>query len=494
MVNIDEEFFYRCVNQHIDKGEFKDALALLNGCTATSVEVLQLRIKLFEQMQRPDLLLKMKCYENALKFLEPELQKVPYSLEASTYLFRTLARQRNLTKKDRDHENEQSEKLILYGTIFPRLSCTFSTVEYNAYLKHFPNSLVFTNGVDFTVGGNYPGFEKVLSDYEKVFPQYGGRTFKTNVDTDFRGKLFYTIFLSNIYHVIDYVEACETPFVFTLYLGGEWCVGNSNSDKMLQRVVKSPFFRKVIVVDSKTYSYIIDHNFVSEGDVIYIPGWLVPTEELQSKSKPKLRFSKEKETFDLCFVAMKSMPLGRNKGYDVFIEVAHKLSQLDPRFRFHVAGGFGPQEIDVTRIRDKIQFYGVQGPDFFPDFYRKMDVMLSPNLPGVLAKGHIEGAPNVTNIEAGLCGTLVMMTDQLNLNTHFKDKEEVIIIPHDPIAITEKILYYFHHLDELYEIAARGQTAFARVCSYESVIRPRIKVLEEVMSEVKEKTLPISAH
>src|SRR4030066_370297 len=70
-------------------------------------------------------------------------------------------------------------------------------------------------------------------------------------------KLFYCVFINNIYDNLNWLEKFKIPFIFTLYPGGGFQINNEIIDKKLKIVFNSPMFKKVIVTQIFTLDYLI---------------------------------------------------------------------------------------------------------------------------------------------------------------------------------------------------------------------------------------------
>jgi hypothetical protein len=86
-----------------------------------------------------------------------------------------------------------------------------------------------------------------------------------------------------------------------------------------------------------------------------------------------------------------------------------------------------------------------------------------------------------------------MATDPLDQNIAFKDREEMVIIPHDADAIAELILHYRKNYDELRELCTQGQRAFHKVFDIEAQMHPRLKLLAKHMEQPAIVTSPGAA-
>ncbi|MEP7092893.1 MAG: glycosyltransferase, partial [Flavobacterium sp.] len=216
--------------------------------------------------------------------------------------------------------------------------------------------------------------------------------------------------MSNIYRNLVWLEKYKIPFVFTLYPGGGFQVEDLISDQILQKVLASPQFRKVIVTQLYTKEYLIKNNFCEANKIEYVFGCVVPQLSLNANLSFKKKYP-DKETFDIVFCAAKYMSKGLDKGYDVFIALAHSLIKKYDFVRFHVVGGFDKEEIDVTLLDGKITFYGYQKFDDLNTIYQQMDVIVSPNKPFLYGKGAFDGFPLGTVIEAVLNNVVAIVTD-----------------------------------------------------------------------------------
>ena len=226
----------------------------------------------------------------------------------------------------------------------------------------------------------------------------------------------------------------------------------------------------------------IKKKFCKENQIEYIFGWL-----LKQRVKPKPRkehFGINKDRLDICFVAFKYTPKGTDKGYDVFIETAKKLYTKKDNIYFHVVGNFDENAIDVSEISSRITFYGTKDPVWFDEFYKDMDIILSPNQPNQLFKGAFDGFPTTACIDAGLRRTALFCTDPLGMNDgFFVDRQDIVIIPHNPEQITEVIMHYYDNPEELKAISENGRVKILKLYSYESQIKPRIELLKKEIAE-----------
>lgn len=103
------------------------------------------------------------------------------------------------------------------------------------------------------------------------------------------------------------------------------------------------------------------------------------------------------------------------------------------------------------------------------------------NIPFALSKRAFDGFPMGSCVEAGLRKVAVFCTDELKLNNHFIDNEEIVIIPHDADRIVRIIEAFYKKPDKLRSVAKKGAAKTKEVFSYKSQMIPRIKLIEGEM-------------
>jgi len=366
----------------------------------------------------------------------------------------------------------RSKRLIILDDYFPNLLSGFRIAEYNYYLKEFPQTRIYSLSQEF---------DQHFQEYQDIYPGYKNNIEKYDPDAKLKGSLFYTVFINNIFNYLPVIEKEEIPFVFTLYPAGGFWLNEPESDNKIQSVCKSRYFKKVIVTQKISRDYLIEHQFCEPDQIEFIYGGVFPSEYYKQANKKKRKYKSDKETFDICFVAHKYMEGGKDKGYDTFTAVAKQLVKIVPDIRFHVVGNFDRDEIDVTEIGEKITFYGMQHLSFFAEFYARMDIILSPNIPFVLYPGNFDGFPTGCCIEAGLSGVAVFCTDELELNVAFSDRQDIVLIPGAEDGITDLVREYYLDPDSLYKLSEHGKRTFNEVFSLEHQMQKRVKIFNQFL-------------
>jgi glycosyltransferase involved in cell wall biosynthesis len=373
----------------------------------------------------------------------------------------------------------RKKQLVILDDIYPQHISAFRVAEFTHYLETFDNAAAYSTATAFPAVKECRTLGCVVKDFEANHRHLKKRILKYDASRFLKAELAYFIFLGNAYTFLDTIEKYQIPFVFTLYPGGSFALNQDWSDKMLKRVFMSPFFKKVIVTQKITYDYLTANDFCKKEDVEFIYGGVFPSHKFGAELTRKKHFKHDKETLDICFVALKYMEKGIDKGYDVFVEVAKRLCARHDNIYFHVVGPYSGDDIDVSGIQDRIRFRGLLKSEEFTDFYSGMDIILSANVPFILLPGTFDGFPTGACIEAGLNGVVPFITDPLNQNIKFKDGEDVVIIPHDAAQISTMLEKYYHDAESLYAISGKTRKIFWEVFSMDAQMKPRVDLLKK---------------
>lgn len=369
--------------------------------------------------------------------------------------------------------------LFIYDDIFPHPVSGFRYEEFTVLLSAFRNSKIIMTATAYPVVKTpIKDHKQHVNDFLKLNNRLRNKLKYKKGFININSKLFYCVFINNIFANLEWIEKYKIPFIFTLYPGGGFQVGESVSDMKLRKVFASPMFRKVIVTQHYTKDYLLNNDFCKPEQIEYIFGGVVPQNSLQKDVTDKKSYLINKITFDICFCAAKYTPRGEDKGFDVFIDFAHKIADKYDFIRFHVIGGFSDIDIDVSQIKDKIQFYGYQKFERLSTIYKEMDVLVSPNKPFALGKGAFDGFPLGTVVEAALNGVVTLISDELRQNSIFIPNEELIIVEHESGFIEKEILDLIHRPEKLYLISVKGREKFMKVYSNEIQMEPRTKLLQ----------------
>ncbi len=161
--------------------------------------------------------------------------------------------------------------------------------------------------------------------YCEKYPRHKERILYLNKKARYQLDLAILIFINTVYGHISFLEKNKIPFLFILYPGGGFHINSRISDKKLKRVCGSKYFKKVLVTNVFTKRYLLRKKICLEEEIVQLKYQRADMDK--SKIKIKKKYLKDKSSFDLAFVAFKYMDKGLDKGYDLFIDVATRLSK-----------------------------------------------------------------------------------------------------------------------------------------------------------------------
>lgn len=371
--------------------------------------------------------------------------------------------------------------LVILDDVFPLSWSGFRVAEFNAYLDAFTDADVHSTGDRIGALGNTGDFDQIVAAYEAEHPNYRGRIrrFHELRRLD-QYHAAYSLFAATTRRYVPTLERSRVPFVFTLYPGGGFALDDVRSDATLRRIFDSKVFRKVIATQTITRDYLMARGLCDESRIEFVYGGVFRSAELTGAPVLHRRYAIHKETLDICFVAHKYVPQGKDKGYDRFIATAQLLAARFEDVRFHVVGPFGPTDVPVDGLIGRLIFHGSQPTSFFPRFYAEMDLIVSPNLPFILRKGAFDGFPTGSCMEAGMCGVAPFCTDALGLNVALQDGQDIVIIPPEPDQIADVISEFRASPERLARVGDSAATTFRYLFGVEHQMPPRLRVLSQI--------------
>lgn len=375
--------------------------------------------------------------------------------------------------------------LVVIDSTFPQKEpFAFRNAEINEYINRVENVDSYTMypmhgderaGYAHAYGVDHATYLENKAGYLTYYPQNERKLHHLSPNKRYKFKLAYSFFLGETFSLLPFYDKNQIPFVFVLYPGGLLGLDSDASDYMLERLFTSKYFRGVIVTQKLTEEYLLKKKLCSAKDITYIYGGFVQFQK--DEVKPKKYYKKDKKTFDICFVAAKYSEKGVDKGYDLFIESAKRLAKETDDIMFHVVGGFDKNEIDVSELKGRIKFYGYQRPDFLLNFYAKMDIILSPNRPFKLYGGNFDGFP--LGNDAMYCGVALFASDELKMNRHYEEDEEVVIVPLNAKKIADSILSHYNDVERFYALAQKGQDKTQLLYDMDYQINSRLDVFKK---------------
>lgn len=240
----------------------------------------------------------------------------------------------------------------------------------------------------------------------------------------------------------------------------------------------------MITTQRMVTEYVRERQLCSEEKIVEIIGGVMPRIFEEAEWSNKRLYGVHKQTLDICFAAFKYSKDGREKGFPVFIETAKALARKYPQARFHVIGGFGKHDADISEIKDRVTFHGPLKSERLASFYLSMDMMISPTQHG-LVPGHFDGFPTGASIEAAMSGVMLVASDTLNQNVYFTDGAEMLFVEPNAGVIVEKLERYLSNPKELYQLARNGQNKFRECFGYAAQMNPRIAALTNLLPAQK---------
>ncbi len=378
---------------------------------------------------------------------------------------------------------QTSRPWVILDDFFPNLLTGFRVAEYNDHLQTFPQIRVLSS---------LPDFAAQHASYAALYPDLAGRVQAWSPDWLQGCELAYVNFLNNAAHYLPLLEQHGVPFVVTLYPGGGLGLNEPESDSKLARVLVSKLLKAIIVTQPVTQSYL--ESFAQQQQLhlpsihridglvvnpLYFTSQPVAPVALTGSGAPELH---------ICFVAERYMPLGANKGYPEFITAALSLADLT-QLQFHVVGGgYTPQEIDVSALGERIQFHGRMETDQLRRFFARMNLIISPNQPGLLHPGNFDGFPTGCCVEAALCGVAVMATDALQQNPGYVDDESIFLLDSGDLPLAHQIESHLRRLANqphaLKKVGKSGQALTRKLYAPEHQIGQRQRILREVAAKL----------
>ena len=409
--------------------------------------------------------------------------KIYYATDISGYIGSSTSYLKDELRKLKINSSfDFSTDLLIVDDSFPSSLSGFRFFEFQSYIKHFSHTIVLISkphDLFFTE----TSLDKAIDRYYIDNPEYHGVIKIMDDRLKINAKLAIMTFLHQAYSNIDFLEKNKIPFMFTLYPGGGFAIDNIESDAKLFRVIKSKFFTGLIVTQKITYDYILGKKLCPASKVKLIYGGVALDNKDCLTLGKKQRYYYDKDRLDVCFVARRYSERGADKGYDLFIGAAKELSKKIKNVHFHIVGNFDKNVIDISGIEDRVTFYGVQDYDWFREFYRDKDIIVSPNRPYVLGPGCFDGFPLTCVIDAMLNGVAPICCDELSQNKFYQNKKDMIIIKPTIEDITSHIEHYYNNPNLLMELGDAAMATTALKYSYEQQIIPRIEEIKCKMAK-----------
>jgi len=403
--------------------------------------------------------------------------------------FQAYKRQLLQVMRDDPPDGEGLFDLIVVDDIFPSRHSGFRLAEFTAYLSELPKSMVLTSGRSLFVLEDAT-LDDVVRRFKREHPELGDRIMTSDGTFPLElGKLLYVDFLNNARALLPAAEATGVPFAFTLYPGGGFVRDDPETDRVLRRIFRSPCFRKVFVTQDVTYDYVVDGGLCPKDRVEMVFGVVMPQDAFaHADTRHKPRWGLGKRRLDVCFMAHRYTARGEDKGYDVFVELAKRLCERHGEIFFHVVGPYDPRVIEIGAAADRMRFPGTLDPEDFDAFFLGMDIIVSPNVSGLISPGAFDGFPTASCIEAGVRGVAMFATDEFGSGTgRFTDGRDIVLIEHEVAQVTDKVEQYYADPSALKSVGERGRARILDLYSARAQIGPRVAVLRGLLAPPAER-------
>lgn len=376
---------------------------------------------------------------------------------------------------------QSGRSLLILDNAFPNLVSGFRLAEYNHYLTRYDHAVVRSVAGDF---------DQTWRDYEVVHPTLASRVRRWDSAERFDHHLACFVFVSNLTFFLPWLNQRRIPFVFTLYPGGNFGFDYPRSDRAILEALDSSCLRKIIVTAPRVKDYLVQltgdqariDSLVEEiHGMVVDHGYFVLDDGGERR-----RYGLGKESFDVCFVAYKTMPQAANKGYPQFLDAARSFCKVLPAARIHVVGNLGPEDGNLELIADRVTFYGPQPNALLKPFYAGMDAIVAPSIAvrGLKEGGlFFDGFPTGSCVEASLCGVAMVATDPFGLNRYYENGRDILITSIEPDAIADALIDLGRHPEKMKSVAESGRSVSQALLHPDKQLARRTAVLENCLAE-----------
>ncbi|CAN7203457.1 glycosyltransferase family 4 protein [Phenylobacterium sp. LjRoot219] len=344
-----------------------------------------------------------------------------------------------------------ADKWCILDDFFPNVLSAFRIAEYNAYLAASPELTIFSS---------HPRLAQFKATYAQFYPEFAERVQPAEGKSVQGHRFAYLVFLNNANTFLAGLHNLGIPYAFTLYPGGGFGLNEPESDAKLLRVTGSDLLQGVLTTQNVTEAYLaekaphVPRDFVF-GAVIH-PAYFTARHQAEVARRP--RYGRDKEEFDVCFVAEKYMPGGANKGWPIFAAAMAELLARNPRIRLHIIGGFGEGDyVGPPLPRSRVAFHGRAVTEALRERLLAMDAVVSPNEPFKLHSGNFDGFPTASCVEASLSGAAMIVSDVLGMNPAYSDGQDIALVEPNARSLVDQILALAENPNHLAALGEAGR-------------------------------------
>jgi glycosyltransferase involved in cell wall biosynthesis len=363
--------------------------------------------------------------------------------------------------------------VVVLDDFFPNLQTGFRVAEFSWLMRR--------GVVERVLSTNHLG--QLMPAFRDLYPTLADRVQPYEPAALADAKLAWVEFLNNATLFLDDLEAARVPFVLTVYPGGGLNLGEHEAAERLRGVLGSGLLRAVVTTQPLVTAWIRREAPMVE--LLELPGIPVDPAYLRPGAGFRTDYYGEHGVDELriCFVAYRYVPGGRDKGYDLFLDTVRWLAVRGVPVAAHVVGDFGPNDLPIDDIADRMTFHGPLETPRLRAFFTGQHLVISPTRADVLAAGSFDGVPTGAAVEGALCGVGIVTTDPRDQNTLFRDGRDIVIVPPDAQTIADRILALIDAPGGIRRLAQAGLASARRGYGVSAQLVPRRRLIEHLMED-----------
>ena len=394
--------------------------------------------------------------------------------------------------------------LLIIDDLFPYNASGFRKTEIEYLLENFKDSRVISTLESLAWLTHDTSRIKVQTEYASENPPLAQRTiYVTGDELEEQTKknlysadgiptksLLYCLFLNNAFRIANFSEKNQTPFVFELYPGGGFLLGDSESDEKLLKVLSSPMLEGVIVTMPVTRKYLLKfckRNRIPRPKIIYVYGGVLKPNSTSDEKGAFLTATSTKEPLRVLFVAHKYSQWGIDKGLDVFVESCTNLINQGYSIDPVIAGPWNELDIEDEACRKNFSFIGLIPNNELPKLFRSVSVSVFPTRASILDPGSFDGFPVGAAVEAAIHGNAIITTNPLKMKSPFRRSKDYELIEPEAKSLTHSLKRLVSRPKKLKSLRTNAFKSFRKVFDLDSQMSPRVQFLDSLLLSSKDR-------
>lgn len=248
----------------------------------------------------------------------------------------------------------------------------------------------------------------------------------------------------------------------------------------LRKIINHKLLYKIVATQPETMKVLKELN-CPISKIEYVFGVVSDVQPIKSRLRNRCRKTK---IVNICFAAHKYDPLGRDKGLDLFIEVADELYRSNRQLKFHVVG---PWESTIDRFSKYPGAYKVHQIipiEKLSIFFSRMDVAVFPTRSDINAPGRFDGFPTATMVQAALAGCITISTNPLHQITPMVNGIDFLEIEPEFDALMNAMDRLMRYPGLAKEISFSAKKNFLKTFNLETQMEPRLRLLKQMNLEM----------